>query len=306
MPHLTRKKRLPSNPKIPPVKKNIKPGDDFYIHVNGNWLRHVNMPSYLSSYGVSEEIEGIIDNELLEVLNDSKNAIETIPDKSIPHTKYLLGTLCESVINTSSQSLNVKLLYDMISSLKCIRDINDIISTLGDFIKHRTPTLINIEIAPTETDSEYLRVILTPNIRLGLPDLSYYKQGYAKKSITSSYIKLLSLLGNKFNIPRLEQVFGIEEIIANSIHDNDVWDDVIMTRDELRKKYKNIPWDILFNFIFNWTAEEKHIIILKNKTYFSNLNKWFISFPLDTWKILFASELILHMLPVLPSPYSSN
>ena len=303
MPHnRTRKIRLPLNPIVPHIKESIEPGDDYYMFVNSNWIKKTKMPDYLSSYGVSEEIEEIVNKKLLEIIYDCRQ--HYLSDSHPSNNEYLIGIFSESVISNKNNKENIKFLQNLLSSLNCIRDRNEIASTIGDFIKHRTPTLINIEIAPTETDSEYLRVILTPNIRLGLPDLSYYKEGYAKKSITSSYIKLLSLLGNKFNIPRLEQVFGIEEIIANSIHDNDVWDDIIMTRDELRKKYKNIPWDILFNFIFNWTAEEKHIIILKNKTYFSNLNKWFISFPLDTWKILFASELILHMLPVLPSPYN--
>lgn len=304
MPHLTRKKRLPSNPDIPPVRNNIKPGDDFYIHINGNWLRHVKMPSYLSSYGVSEEIEKIIDNELLEILNDSKNAIEKIPDKSIPHTKYLLGTLSESVINTSSQSLNVKLLYDMISRLKCIRDINDIVSTLGDFIKHRIPTTLSFSVNPMETESTHLKLTISPG-NLGLPDINYYKPNSGKARIINAYIHLLKILGKDFDVPELEQVFGIEELIAASIYKSREDDDVIMKGSELKVKYKNIPWDILMQSTLNWTPSKfnNHSIIITSTHYLQALNKWLYLFPLSTWKIIFTSQILMYMLPLLPPPY---
>ena len=155
----------------------------------------------------------------------------------------------------------------MVSSLKCIRDKDEIASTIGDFIRHRVPTVINVDISPTETDSEYLRVILTPNIKLGLPDLSYYEQGFSKTRIISAYASLLKRLGDEFNVAGLEQIFGIEEIIANSIHDTDVWSDIITTRDELKNTYKNIPWDVLFQSIFSWKQNEKHTIVIKNKRY---------------------------------------
>jgi hypothetical protein len=135
----TRKKRVPLNPEIP-LPSSVKPGDNFYMHINGNWLRHARMPPYLSSYGVSEEIESIIDDELLEILYESRAIVRSNPDKIIPHTKYLLGTLTESVVNSSSQKINIKFLKSMVGSFKCIRDTFDVATTLGDFIKHRIPT----------------------------------------------------------------------------------------------------------------------------------------------------------------------
>ena len=71
--HGTRKKRrggktIPSEPVIPQPQASTNPGADFYKYVNGNWLRHVNMPPYLSSYGVSEEIEDSINKELMNII----------------------------------------------------------------------------------------------------------------------------------------------------------------------------------------------------------------------------------------------
>jgi putative endopeptidase len=74
----TRKKRreisnFPSKPDIPQPQTTTKPGNDFYKYVNGTWLRHVNMPPYMSSYGVSEEIEDTVNSELMNIILDCKN-----------------------------------------------------------------------------------------------------------------------------------------------------------------------------------------------------------------------------------------
>jgi putative endopeptidase len=303
MPHnITRKLKLPSVPKITHINKSILPGEDYYMFINSNWLKETSIPSYLSSFGVSEEIEQIVNDKLLHIVYDCREHF--LSDKHPSNNEYLLGVFTESIINTKNNEGNIKFLEGMVSSLKCIRDKEEIASTIGDFIRHRVPTVINVDISPTESDSDYIRVILTPNIKFGLPDLSYYHPGFSKTKIIGAYASLLNRLGNEFNTPGLEQVFGIEEIIANSIQENDSWNDIIMTRDSLKKRFKNIPWDILFHSIFSWTPSEKHIIVIKNKRYFSNLNKWFLSFPLETWKLLFSSQIILHMLPVLPSPFN--
>ena len=108
----------PTKPDVPPVSKSIQPGTDFYKFVNGEWLRHVNMPSYQSSYGVSEEIEDEINKELMTILLESRQKVITKPDNALPHTVYLLGSLTESALNTKSQDLNVKTLKKIVTSLR--------------------------------------------------------------------------------------------------------------------------------------------------------------------------------------------
>jgi putative endopeptidase len=299
----TRKKRVPLNPEIP-LPSSVKPGDNFYMHINGNWLRHARMPPYLSSYGVSEEIESIIDDELLEILYESRAIVRSNPDKIIPHTKYLLGTLTESVVNSSSQKINIKFLKSMVGSFKCIRDTFDVATTLGDFIKHRIPTSLILFVDSLDIDSEKLYLILGPG-SLGLPDLSYYRPTLTKSRIITAYGNLLHKLGIEFDVDGLEQVFGIEEIIADSIFKSKNDDEYVIKIKNLKTTYKNIPWDALFESSLGWNSSEtdKHEIIVMSKSYLNALNKWFVSFPINTWKLLFSCQLILYMLPLLPPPF---
>jgi predicted metalloendopeptidase len=304
MPRHTRKKRIPLYPEIPHAKHTIKPGNDFYTFINGNWLRHVNMPPYLSSYSVSEEIEDGINKELLSIIYNARNTVRSTPDSSIPHTEYLLGTLTESIMNNSVQFNNVNFLYSLVSSLKCIRDRFDIGSTLGDFIKHRTPTVLNFQVSPLETNTKILRLTITPG-KLGLPDISYYfTQGDTKTHIITAYANLLKLLGKDFDMIGLEQIIGLEKIIAESIQDSQ-YEEFLVKGKDLNQKYPNIPWESLFQNSLGWSLKkfESHDILITNPRYMRQLNKWMTTFTIESWKLLLGSQLILHMLPLLPPPY---
>jgi putative endopeptidase len=294
--------KIPDEPDIPNIENKIPPGEDFYNYINNNWQMKTKIPSYMSSYGVSEEIEDIVNKELLHILYDSQK--HALSNKAPTKNVYLLGTLTESIENNNVQDINVKFVKETVSSFKCIRDQADIASTMGDFIRHRIPTLINMYVGPIEHESKNVKLILSPNTKLGLPDFTYYSPSYGKKTVISAYNKLLQELGAAFEITGLEEIFGIERIIASAILAGDIDDEEIITNGaELKDKYKNIPWDILLFTTVSWAQIDKHTIVIKNKHFFKELNKWFISFPLQTWKLLFSSQLILHVLPLLPAPF---
>jgi putative endopeptidase len=305
--HRTRRKprtagKLPSKPDIPPVQKRKNPGDDFYTFVNGDWLRHVNMPPFLSSYGVSEEIEEEINSELMTILQDTREKVQGTADKDIPHTTYLLGTLTESVLNVKTQDLNVKFVKNMLNGLKCIRDTNDLASTLGEFMKYRISTLLGFMVVPSEQQSSILRLAITYG-SVSLPDTTYYLDGNTR--VISAYGKLLKRLGEDFDFPNLENAIALETIAANMIQQSGSEMETLMKGSQLKAKYRHIPWDVLVQSALGWTSAKfrDHTILVFSKKWLSALNKWFHVLPLDQWKIWLAASLIMYVLPILPPPY---
>lgn len=198
----------PTKPDVPPVSKSIQPGTDFYKFVNGQWLRHVNMPSYQSSYGVSEEIEDEINKELMNILLESRQKVLTKPDHALPHTVYLLGSLTESALNTKSQDLNIKTLKKIVTSLRCIRDTEELASTIGDFMKYRIKSIFSSIVVPPETNNQYLRLALLPG-DLGLPDPAYYED--IESRTISAYSRLLRNYLKILMCQALKQLLGLRE-----------------------------------------------------------------------------------------------
>ncbi len=301
MPKTRRKPRLPSQPDIPPPKLSVKPGNDFYMYVNGNWLRHANMPPYLSSYGVSEEIEQQIQGELMILLQRARSEVRSTADATIPHITYLLGTLTESILNAQTQDLNVKLLRQLVATFYCIRDLADVGTTIGDLLIHRIPTILTTFVAPMETDSQTLRLIVAPG-SFGLPDSSYYIPGKSPR-IISAYNKLLSYLAEDFSQPTLQQLVGLEQMIAVAYEESKGEDEVLYSIQELTEVYSHIPWkDIAQSYLGKKYSASLRVVVT-SKIYLKHLNHFFRDWPIESWKTLFAGQLLLYCLPLLPPPY---
>jgi len=260
------------------------------------------MPPYLSSYGVSEEIEDQINKELLEILYDARERVLTTADKHIPHTIYLLGTLTESALNNKIQINSIKFLKSLINSLRCIRNTDDIASSVADFLKNRINTVMGFMAVIPEDDGSTLRLTLTQG-DLGLPDSSYYIDKNSR--IISAYIKLLHRLSVDFDIPGLERIITVETISAKVIAKSRGDEEILLTGKELQKRFPAIPWQIIFQSAFEISAAkfQQQKILITSPTWFSHLNKLFKILPLEQWKLLLAANLLMYMLPLLPPPY---
>jgi predicted metalloendopeptidase len=295
-------KNIPSEPVISQPQVSTKPGTDFYKYVNGNWIRHANMPPYLSSYGVSEEIEEIINDELMDIILDCKEHVHNKADKSLPHTTYLIGTLAESALNSHVQDLNIKLLQTMVSKLHCIRDTTDLAAVIGDFMQYRIGTVLGCNVVPPERDSSVQRFSLTPG-DVGLPDPSYYLDKHTR--VIYKYDKLLKRLSEDFSIPNLEAIIPLEKMASQKILEGRRESESLVTGVYLEKKYKHIPWHILMQAVLGWSPSDfkRHKILLFSEGWIAALNSWFDIIPIDQWKLWLAGNLLLHFLPLLPPPY---
>lgn len=292
----------PTKPDVPPVSKSINPGSDFYKFVNSTWLRHVNMPPYLSSYGVSEEIEDEINKELMNILLESREKVVTKPDHALPHTVYLLGSLTESALNKKSQDLNIKTLKKLVSSFRCIRDYNELASTIADFMKYRIKSIFSSIVVPPEENNIYLRFALMPG-DLGLPDPAYYEN--IESRTIGAYSRLLKKLSDDFEIPGLETIIGFEREMAASLLKSRGDKEQVLTGLELTNRYKNIPWDILFYSLLKISKSkfESMKLIIPSLYWISSVNGWFKTVSIEQWKLLLSAHMILHFLPFLPPPY---
>lgn len=296
---------VPSKPDIPAFQETVKPGNDFYKYVNGNWVRHVSMPPFLSSYGVSEEIEDTVNTELMEILVDARKEVRNKADKKIPHTTYLLGTLVESALNTQTQKNNIKFVQGLVSSYNCIRDTRDVATTLADLLKHRISTWMQILVVPQETNTETLRLTIAPG-ELGLPDVSYYlDKSLQNRRTLVAYGNLLKRLGDDFSVVGLERMIGFETVAAHEVVKSRQDEEVLVQGVDLVNEFPAIPWEVFFQTLLGWSKSEfmNSRLLIISQSWLKFLNKCFRTLTLDSWKIVFAANTLNYMIPLLPPPY---
>lgn len=305
--HATRRQKIQNmSPDIPPLQTNIKAGADFYKYVNGKWQHRVHMPSYLSSYGVSEEIESIIEKQLKSILYNCRDQVQHKASHKLSDNVVLLGTLAQSALHTPSQKENVKFVRKLVSSVHCMRSTEDIATMLGEYARNMISSLIAVFVAPMEKKSNIQYICLSYG-SLGLPDTSYYLLGNSDMIHTlNHYSKLLGRLGADFDIEHLEQLISLEKMAAKVIEKSQNDSEHLLSGKQLIKKYKYIPWHSFAHSAFGMEdlhSFEKHVFLILTPTWFAFLNRCFRTLTLDLWKIWCAGNVLMNTLLLLPPPY---
>jgi putative endopeptidase len=292
---------------IPPFVKSIKPGDDFYRYVNGNWLRSASISSYDTSYGVSEEIEKGIEKDLLKIIKEcstfSEKGVVARTKKEIMMES--IGRFSLSCLRPEKQKLSILYLRQYLRSLYCIRDKNDVASYIGIFNKYGIKTLLKIGILQkftlTGKKVEFI-IILNPG-SLGLPNLTYYNATAPGKSRTLfSYVKLCKEISKLLDIDDLSVAIPSESYISTYLkkYKEDDYEDIKGSK--LASMYPDIPWDILFQNYGIETWKDKEIRV-GSMRWIKHIQILFKSWSNRTWSLFFSLHLTLNALPLLPPPY---
>jgi putative endopeptidase len=292
---------------VPPFAKSISPGTNFYGYVNANWLKGVNMPSYASSYGVSEEMEDSIKPTLQRIVKKAQDAIVQTPNKELDKKTILLGSLMQSCVDRGSQQENIKFVRSLVTNLRCMRDVNDVGAAIGEFVKYRVSTAVTATTAPEEIHSKRLRLILGQG-GLGLPDTSYYTLEVSQRTHTlEAYNKLIQKLGDDFEVSNLNLFVGIERIVANAVEESRGDEEELFKGSELRKTYADFPWLSFAESAFGFSPSEFNdfTFLIVSPRWFRFMNKWFRTWNLENWRVWLAGSTLLYCLPLLSSPYDT-
>ena len=265
------------------------------------------MPSYLSSYGVSEEIEGIIDGELNTLLYSALRRVRSEEDADIDHWTTLLGTFMNSALHVPSQIKNVQHTQKLVNKLACMRDCADICTTLGEYAGFRVRTgLLQVTVGPRETDTRHLYITLMPG-DLGLPDNTYYTD----KSIPmvrnmEAYVKLLSKLGGLFGVDGLENIIRFEYEAAHVLKVAEEEREEFLTGATLERRYKNIHWEqFSVSGLLGMSREKfaKTQFVVTSTRWLEAIDKWCAKLTIDEWRIWLSAQVLIANLPYLPPPY---
>ena len=285
---------------IPATVSSIKPGNNFYKYVNSSWLRTASIPSYSSSFGVSEEVELTIDSQLSKILDMSYKFSEK---GSEAHTKKekmmdLIGRFLLSALRLSKQSNSLDLLKKNTRSLICTRDSKEVAYQIGNFNRQGIPTFFSVSILHKGPF-----ILISPG-SLGLPDTSYYNATAPGKSRTLlSYIALCEEVAAKLHIEDFRGGVQAETEMAPYINNNeDLYVD--LSSKEAARAFPGIPWGSLFEAygIVNW---EKHTFRIYKEEWLKEVEKWLKTWPLEKWTTLFTLHMVLHALPILPHPFDT-
>jgi len=290
------KTRRKKDIKVPPLSRNIKPGDNFYKYVNSHWLDSTHLPKTYSSFGVSEEIDTFIYEKLMK-------EIHALPQNSTNAHEKAVRTFFRSGLYSNYHHEHDKTFRKMLAALGCMKTAEDIAATMGTFIKQQIPTHLIVYVG-RDLKNPNRNVAILSTGSLSLPDISYYKgTAPGKTMIMRLFETMLHSMGKHLGYEEFAKIVHLENAAIDEFADGQADDPFMMTGEAMATKYKHIPWASFWNGYGIEGSAWKSLTIMNNC---DSWLKWFnhqMEKPImNDWITWFRVHMTLYLAPLIQSP----
>lgn len=269
------------------MDSSVKPGDNFFLFVNGKWIKSAVIPPTESDAGA-----------FLEVYNVTKEHLHTILD-SVAKGKFDKGSIEQKVGDfyaSGMDSATIETLgYDpvkpVLAQISALKDAGGIMQFVAQQATEGNNLLIAAYTGPDDKNSS-VNIAAFYQTGLGLPDRDYYfKADAASIKIQKAYQtyiqKIFTLTGDDSitATKKTTAVYNLEKEMAAGHRTN------VELRDpqsnynktavaDLDKKMPVIAWKKLFDNL-GYKTDSANI---QQPAYYARLNNLLQSTPVDTWK----------------------
>jgi len=229
---------LPVDKNPPPLALNemdpsVKPQDDFFLHVNGNWIKRTEIPAAFSRWGSF--------NELIEKNNDAlhevaEKAAQSPPNANTARDQQMVGDYYASGMDEKAiEAARATPLADELKHIDAIKDRPELLKEIAHLQTLGVGALFAFG---SGQDAKNSTMVIAHAVQggLGLPDRDYYlKTDDASKKLRDEYVghvtKMLSLLGEPESkaADEAKKIMALETSLAQASR----------TRVELRDPQKN-------------------------------------------------------------------
>jgi endothelin-converting enzyme/putative endopeptidase len=289
------------------IDNTVRPQDDFYLYINGGWLKTHEIPADKTAIGSFYDLRDTADNNVKAIIEELANT----KDLKMGSDEQKVADLFRSFMDTDTlNSLGIKPIEGILNDINGLKTKDDLAAFFG---KHQAdgiggPLAFYVSVDAKDS-SNYATHIWQSG--LGLPDKDYYFNE------TERFVKLRE--GYVKHIANMFKLAGLEngEQAAKTIMDLETklagyhWTRV-QSRDS-EKRYNKFATDKLTDLTsaFNWDAfltnvgekahEQKNIII-NQPDFIQGFGKVFSDTSMDDWK----TYLTFHTLSNFASYLSSD
>ncbi|CAF3947455.1 unnamed protein product, partial [Rotaria sp. Silwood1] len=277
------------------IDSTVKPGDNFYLFVNGKWIKNTEIPASESRIGA-----------FLDVYNKSKDNLKAIFD-DLAKSSPAAGSIEQKVADFYASGMDTvaidKLGYEPIKpylkKIDDIKDIKGIMQFTAEAQTEQNPTLFNMQIGADEKNSA-MNIPSLYQGGLGLPDRDYYfKTDAASLDVIKAYQtfvkKMFTLTGTDeaTATKNVDIVYNFEKMLAGAQSTNIEMRDPQtnyhkMSVADLDKKMPNIGWSSLLGAM----KIKCDSLNIGQPKHFENINALLASTPIDTWKLYLKASIL--------------
>lgn len=286
------------------ITQSIKPGDNFFMHVNKTWYDTATIADDQVGVG-SYSFLNIPQKVLLQ------NILEEVSTGSYPS-----GSIEQKVGDFYASGMDIdqinargfEPIQPTLDKIDAIKDVPSLMGFVVDEIKVGNTSIINFRVSPDNENSS-VNMLHFGQSGLGLPDRDYYfKTDSSTVGIQKAYQKyiatLLELTGNEDSEKHSETVYNIEKQLAKShktrIESRDIKSNYNkLSISAIDKEQSNIGWK---NMLMALNLEVDSVDI-RQPAYFDALNTMLKSVSLGDWKMYLKANAISTYANILSQPF---
>jgi putative endopeptidase len=292
------------------AEPTVKPGDDFFEYVNGEWLNSVEIPADRSSWGVGAALVEDTNQRIVKLIEGLVAQAPTAEAKKL--ADFYNSFMDEAGI----EAKGLAPLRPLLQNIAAIKDKAQLTRALGATLRADvdplnstnffTENLFGLWIAQGLTDpSHYTPYLLQGG--LGMPDRAYYLDQTA--TMTAQRAKYLAHIAATFRLAgigdadaRAARVFALEHKIAESHANREDSADVLKANNNWRaadfaRKAPGMDWKAFFASA-GLGGQQKFIVWHPGAI--AGAAKLVAATPLETWKDFLAFHSINHAYSALP------
>jgi len=290
------------------INPDIKPGDNFFMHVNGTWYDSAKIADDQAGVG-SYSFLNIPQKELLE------NILEEVSAQSHPKgsIEQKVGDFYASGMDvTAINSRGFEPIQPILNQIEAIRDLPSLSKFIASELKSSNETLIGLRISPDDENSS-INIVHLSQTGLGLPDRDYYfKSDSSTLGIQNAYQTYLATLFELTGTQKAEaqkaaaKVYTIEKQLAES-HKTRIERRVVkenyhkLAVADIEKKNKNLGLKAILEDL-GLAADS---VDVRQPAYYDRLNSMMNSVSLADWKTYLKAHTLSSYADILSTPFEN-
>jgi len=269
------------------MDSSVKPGDNFYLFVNGGWLKNTPIPASEASLGSFLNLTNSTKEKLHGILEDLSKTNQTPGSIEQKVADFYASGMDSSTIDKRGYE-PIKPFLQKIDGLKSPKDIMQYVASIQSLNSY---VLFFQVIGPDDKNSK-MNIAAFIQGGLGLPDRDYYfKKDPATQAVVNSYQSYLrrtfSYIGydSVTAAKKAMEVYEFEKKLAGSHRTNVELRDPesnyhkLAVRD-LDKKMPAFAWKSTLDAMSNHCDS----VNVAQPAYFAKVNEMLVSAPIETWK----------------------
>ncbi|UUV22810.1 M13 family metallopeptidase [Paenimyroides aestuarii] len=152
------------------MDKNVKPGDDFFRYVNGEWFDKTEIPADRTRWGSFDELRQNTDIDALTILKEAVNNKKLDPNSDQMKAVNVFKTYLD--LETRNK-LGIQPIQSTLDQINKVQNTKDVVALLTDKMPEGGLGFFGMYVYADAMDSNKNVVNISPG-SIGLPDRDYY------------------------------------------------------------------------------------------------------------------------------------